>query len=274
MEKTTYTESEKEWMRQESEFRPLQNIDSLELFRKYQETKDPASLSELCIRNWKLVRYCIRRRSLSKEEWEDIFQEGMMGLIRAIERYDPEKGKFITYAKYWIKQAIQRSMERTTRNIQRPFHVQATTNEIMRFRNDFEKKHGVEPTFEDIQKVFQYPREKLLWILESNEGTVSLQTKIEKDDPKSMREKSVLADLVESPHNFEEEAVNQVLMGELKNQFRILNEREQKILCLRFGIGEEEPHTLSSIGNTLGLSHEMERQIQNKALKKLKRKLA
>ncbi|MEK7565555.1 MAG: RNA polymerase sigma factor RpoD [Patescibacteria group bacterium] len=197
----------------------------------------------------------------------DLIQEGNQGLIRATEKYDWRRGfKFSTYATWWIRQAITRAIADQARTIRIPVHMVETINRFIRTRNRLTAEMGKEPTPEEIAKEMGIETSKALEIMKISQEPTSLQTKIGDD------EDSVLGDFIQdttqpSPYD----STSRVLLKEqLEEVLATLNDREKKVLIMRFGLEDGKPRTLEEVGKAFGVTRERIRQIEAKAIRKLR----
>jgi len=197
----------------------------------------------------------------------DLISEGNMGLIEGIEKFDPNRGvKLATYASWWIKQHIRRALSNKSRTIRVPVPVLEEKNKINKFKNTFEKKNNREPSFEEIRKEFNFPREKLRRLLETGQAITSLEANLGQKDTLS------LADVIEDV-SIEDPAFVAEKKDELKVIKKILNklnERERAIIIKRFGLNNEDKDTLENIGKIHGVTRERIRQVEILAMNKLK----
>ena len=258
--------SVKQYMKEISRYPLLTDEEEKDIFARI-ANGDPVAAETLINSNLRLVVSVARHyATCSSMPLLDLIQEGNLGLIRAVEKFDISKGyKFSTYATWWIRQSISRSISDLSRTIRIPANLIETASKISKISREYEQMTGEDPSVEYLVEKSGEERKTIERILSIVKDPISLESPVNEDD-------NTVGDLIPDEEN---EKPGASLIAEanreiVQNVLNTLDDRERKIITLRYGIGTKQPLTLEEVGNILGLTKERIRQIETNTLRKLR----
>ena len=278
LESTTYDEvaddSVKLYLREIGKIPLLTAEEEFELAQKIvngTEKEKKKAKDKMAESNMRLVVSIAKRYSGRGLDFLDLIQEGNTGLLRAVEKFDPDKGfKFSTYATWWIRQAITRAIADQARTIRIPVHMVETINKVLRTQRRLTQELNREPSTEEIAKAMGMEPEKIEYVMKIKQDIASLDASVGRDGED---DDSSLGDFIEDEERIspEDSAATQLLKEQIASILQTLTDREQKIIKMRFGIGGGKSHTLEEVGAEFSVTRERIRQIEAKALTKLRK---
>lgn len=245
----------------------LTNEKEIELAKRIEAGDQDAKNKMICSNLRLVVSIAKNYKNTHSLSFLDLIQEGNLGLIKAVERYNHTMGfRFSTYATWWIRQAITRGIADTDRTIRLPVHMHETVRKVKRTAQSLEQDNGLYPDMKELAQETEMEEKTIEQVYRIAASPISLNTPIGEEGT------TFLGDFIEGSEVDSPElcAIDYSMRMEINKQLHTLNERERKVLEMRFGLNEENSHTLEQVGNFFGVTRERIRQIEAKALQKLR----
>jgi len=263
-------DSVKIYLQQIGKIKLLSTDEELEIAQQIKENNSEEAKKILVNANLRLVVSIAKKYIGRGLSFLDLIQEGNMGLMRAAEKFDYSKGyKFSTYATWWIQQSITRAIADKSRLIRLPVHMIETLSKIKKVSMDLTIENGAAPTKEEIAYKIGMPVQKLSALIESAQGTVSMESPANQKDDNTKLSDFIVDETTLSPDT---KVTQDNLLCDVKKMLNHLSEKERNVLIMRYGLDDNgEKKTLEEIGSYYGVSRERIRQIENRAMSKLKK---
>ncbi|MEW9078287.1 sigma-70 family RNA polymerase sigma factor [Terrisporobacter glycolicus] len=258
----------KMYLKEIEEYKMLTPNEEIELAKDINDSI-PEAKEKFINANYRLVVSIAKKYRKENVDMLDLIQAGNIGLIKAVEKYDYKKGfKFSTYATWWIKQSITRYIDDCENTIRIPVHLHQRINYIKRKKQELSNELQREPSLDELAEVCDMEPDKILEILKRDKNVVSLDTPIKEDEDSS------LVEFIPSDANLDDVVIHEVEQKNLREKIDELltglNDQEQRVLRMRFGLDDDDPKTLEEIGKVFGVTRERIRQIEAKAIRKLR----
>ncbi|WP_343348183.1 sigma-70 family RNA polymerase sigma factor [Terrisporobacter petrolearius] len=258
----------KMYLKEIEEYKMLTPNEEIELAKDINDSI-PDAKEKFINANYRLVVSIAKKYRKENVDMLDLIQAGNIGLIKAVEKYDYKKGfKFSTYATWWIKQSITRYIDDCENTIRIPVHLHQRINYIKRKKQELSNELQREPSLDELAEVCDMEPDKILEILKRDKNVVSLDTPIKEDEDSS------LVEFIPSDANLDDVVIHEVEQKNLREKIDELltglNDQEQRVLRMRFGLDDDDPKTLEEIGKVFGVTRERIRQIEAKAIRKLR----